>query len=194
MEPLDLRARTRLAVRADISNAAMTLFLEQGFAATTIDQIAETVGISRRSLFRYFTSKEDIAVANVTERGNAVLAALQARDTNEGPWEALRAAVFQAEGFGPTEVTDETLRISRLLRENPSLQGFRLEKQKQWQELLAPEIAKRLKDVEDPESAARGIVAAALACVDAAVDIWVARGGTGDVFELFENMVAAVRR
>lgn len=171
----------------------MGLFLEQGFAETTIDQIAEAVAISRRSLFRYFTSKEDIAVANVTERGHAVLAALQARDADEGPWEALRAAVFHAEGFGPIAPTDETLRISRLLRDNPSLQGFRLEKQKQWQELLAPEIARRLEGVEDPESAARGIVAAALACVDAAVDIWVARGGEGDVIGIFESMVAAVR-
>jgi AcrR family transcriptional regulator len=193
MKRPDLRERTRLAVRADISSTAMGLFLEHGFEAVTIDQIAESVGISRRSLFRYFTSKEDIAVASITERGHAVLAALQTRDLGEGPWEALRAAVFEDEELDPRHVTGETLAISRLLRESPGLQGFRLEKQKQWQELLAPEIAKRLKTGEDREAAARGIVATALACVDAAVDIWVERGGTGNVQELFEEMISAVR-
>lgn len=194
MKRLDLRERTRLAVRAEISDAAMTLFLENGFETTTIDQIADSVGISRRSLFRYFTSKEDIAVANVTERGQAILAALQARDADEGPWEALRAAVFDSEGAQPGSAKTETLSIARLLRESPALQGFRLEKQKQWQDLFAPEIAKRLNDERDAEAAARGIVAAALACWDTAVDIWVERGGTGNAVELFEDMIAAVRR
>lgn len=171
----------------------MQLFLEHGFDATTVDEIAENVGISRRSLFRYFTSKEDIAAAHVAERGHAVLAALQSRSVDEDPWEALRAAVFASETVDPRQSASQILRVSRLLRENPSLQGFRLQKQKQWQELWAPEIARRLDHSGDVPARARAIVATALACADAAVDIWVERGGTGDVQALFEEMIATVR-
>lgn len=171
----------------------MTLFLAQGFEATTVDEIAHSVGISRRSLFRYFSSKEDMAVANVSERGRAVLRALEARPADEGPWEALRAAAFESEEFDPSIAPEKMLRMSRLLRESPGLQGFRLEKQKQWQDLLAPELAKRLVGSKDAEASARGIVAAALACLDAAEDIWVARGGTGNVLDLFADMIAAIR-
>lgn len=192
-EPTDLRSRTRLAVRAEIGAAAMALFLEQGFESTTIDQIVAAVGVSKRSLFRYFSSKEDIAVANIAERGLAVRDCLRARPDHEGPWEALRAAVFESAASDPPIAPDEMLRMSRMLRESPSLQGFRLQKQKQWQDLLAPELSRRFGPVPDADAAARGVVAAALACFDAAVDLWVVRGGSGDQMELFDQMIAAVR-
>ena len=189
----DLRERTRLAVRAEISQAAMQLFLDQGFEATTIDQIAAAVGISRRSLFRYFSSKEDIAVANVAERGRSVRRALEARPAGEGPWQALRAAAFESEALDPAIAPEEMLRMVRLLHESPSLHGFRLKKQKDWQDLLAPELARRLGAGEHAEARARGIVAAALACLDAAVDLWAERGGKGNILDLFDEMITAVR-
>lgn len=56
---VSLRERTRRAVRAEIVDAAMTLFLENGFDATTVEDIAQAAGISRRSYFRYFSSKDE---------------------------------------------------------------------------------------------------------------------------------------
>ncbi|MFX6226362.1 helix-turn-helix domain-containing protein, partial [Acinetobacter baumannii] len=52
--------RSRRAAYAEISGIAMRLFLDQGFEQTTIDQIAAAAGISRRSFFRYFGTKEDV--------------------------------------------------------------------------------------------------------------------------------------
>lgn len=172
----------------------MQLFLTHGFDATTVDEIAASVGVSRRSLFRYFSSKEDLAAADVSNRGQAVLEALRAGSAAEDPWEALRVAVFGPSSADFDQQAHETLRVSRLLRENPSLQGFRLEKQKQWQELLTPEIARRLDGAGDVTARARGIVAAALSCADAAVDIWVERGGSGDVHAIFNEMIDTIRR
>lgn len=192
MSESGLRERTRLAVRADISKTAMDMFLAQGFDATTVDEIAERVGVSRRSLFRYFASKEEMAAADIAVRGDEMLAALKNRPADESPWISLYEAAFHSDGQGPTSSRERTLQVAELLRQTPALQRFRLEKQKKWQELLAPEIASRISG-PDSELAARGIVATALACLDASVDIWVERGGTGDVLEVFDRMIGAVR-
>jgi AcrR family transcriptional regulator len=57
---------------------------------TSVDQIA--VGISRRSSFRYFDTKEDVVVGNLVETGLQIRDALLARPATEGPWDALREA------------------------------------------------------------------------------------------------------
>ena len=46
--------------RAAMIQAATQLFLGQGFDASTMDQVAESAGVSRRTLFRYFPSKVDL--------------------------------------------------------------------------------------------------------------------------------------
>ncbi len=87
-----LRERTRRAVQAEIGEAAMRLFLDAGFDAVTMDQIARAAGISRRSLFRYFGTKEDIVLGNLAEMGRATSHMLADRPLDEPPWTALRAA------------------------------------------------------------------------------------------------------
>ena len=54
----------------------MQLFLEHGFDATTTTQIAEEVGISSRSLFRYVATKEDLVLGHLEPQGEVVAAAL----------------------------------------------------------------------------------------------------------------------
>src|SRR5919106_1490469 len=58
-----LRDRTRRAVRAEISQAAVALFAERGFDETTVEEIARAVGMTKRSFFRYFPTKEDAVFA-----------------------------------------------------------------------------------------------------------------------------------
>ena len=55
----DLRTRRRLATEQDIHHAALTLMKQQGFAATTVDEIVAAAGVSQRTFFRYFATKED---------------------------------------------------------------------------------------------------------------------------------------
>jgi AcrR family transcriptional regulator len=55
-----LRERKKLATRTAIHDGAMRLFAEQGYAGTTIDQIAEAADVSRATVFTYFPAKEDI--------------------------------------------------------------------------------------------------------------------------------------
>ena len=60
--PLDLRTRRHLATRAEIHKAALDLFESNGLRATTVHQIATRAGVSTRTFFRHFSSKEQAAL------------------------------------------------------------------------------------------------------------------------------------
>ena len=65
----------------------MCLFVKQGFDATTTMQIAEEVGISSRSFFRYFASKEDLVLGHLAPQGEVVASALAAQPADASPWD-----------------------------------------------------------------------------------------------------------
>lgn len=181
-------------MQAEIGDVAMRLFLEQGFDATTMAQIAHEAGISRRSLFRYFGTKEDIVLGSLVETGLAVRDALEARPAGESPWEALRAA-FESLTLAPGYSPERNLKISKMLYGTPSLRASHFEKQLRWQELLVPNIQMRLGAATGaaPDLRARAIVACALTCLDVAGEIWTLSDGEADLAQLFDQAVAAVR-
>ncbi|MFF9779602.1 TetR family transcriptional regulator [Streptomyces sp. NPDC013978] len=191
--PPGLRERTRRAVQAEIVTTAMRLFLERGFEATTMEQIAGEIGISRRSLFRYFGTKEDIVLGDHAAHGTVLRAALEARPASEPPWQALREALkslVESLPYSPQEF----LRITSMLHASPSLRARQLEKRQHWTELLVPDIVERL-GAADPmaEVRARALVACALACSEVATETWVRSNGTADLEQVFDEAIAAVR-
>jgi AcrR family transcriptional regulator len=58
----DLRTRRRLATEQDLHEAALGLMADRGFAATTVDEIVAAAGVSQRTFFRYFATKEDVVL------------------------------------------------------------------------------------------------------------------------------------
>lgn len=78
-----LRERKRADTHARIQAEAVRLFLDQGFEATTLDQIADAAGVSRRSLFHYFGSKEEIVLSTKAGFPAFVAAAISARPADE---------------------------------------------------------------------------------------------------------------
>jgi AcrR family transcriptional regulator len=72
----DLKTRKQELVRETIYNAAIDLFVQNGFSETTIDQIAEAAGISQRSFFRYFATKGDLLGHTIGEYGNVLVSAV----------------------------------------------------------------------------------------------------------------------
>jgi AcrR family transcriptional regulator len=185
--------RQRSAARDEISRTALGLFLSQGFDATTIDQIVTAVGVSRRSFFRYFGTKEDIVLGDLVARGGVIAEAVAARPPDEGPWEALRAG-FQSGAETTMPDVSAGLALGKMLSETPSLRARLLEKRLRWQELLVPLIAARLADESGTANLrASAIVASALACLDAASEAWIASNGATDLAALYDEAVAAVR-
>jgi AcrR family transcriptional regulator len=190
--PPTLRNRATRAVRAEIAAVAMRLFLEQGFEKTTVEQIAAEAGLSRTSFFRYFATKEDVVLGHLGELGQRVLDALTARPMTEPAWEALRHAfdVLIEEG---SALPEQGLAMNRMLHDTPSLKARQMGKQLGWQDLLAPEVARRLgvpAEAADPRP--RAMVAAALGCMNVAVDVWAAAGGALSLGDLLDQAMSAL--
>ncbi|HEX6389540.1 MAG TPA: TetR family transcriptional regulator [Solirubrobacteraceae bacterium] len=78
-----LRERKKRRTRLEITVAATALFRERGFAATTIDDIAARVGCSRRTVFRYFAAKEDVAFGDSIARLEAFQQTLENDDGSD---------------------------------------------------------------------------------------------------------------
>ncbi|GAA1870066.1 TetR/AcrR family transcriptional regulator [Myceligenerans crystallogenes] len=184
--------RSRRAVYAEITRVAMELFLDQGFEETTIDQIASTAGISRRSFFRYFGTKEDIVLGDLVDQGSLAREALEAIPLSVPPWQALQDALWQVD-----QRTDQAvmLEVAKMMYGTPSLRARSIEKHLRWQEQLVPNIRLRLGadpgDASDP--AADAIVATAITCLDVAGQIWVRGDGKDDLKELYRRAVDSVR-
>jgi AcrR family transcriptional regulator len=87
------RERKRRETRGRIADAALRLFLEDGYDATTVDAIAEAAGISRRTFFAYFASKDEVVAAWQAAAWDAVLADLLAVSPDENPLDAVRAVL-----------------------------------------------------------------------------------------------------
>jgi len=94
--PLSLAERKRQLVRDQLGVAALHLLAGQGYEETTVEQIVAAAGVSRRTFFRYFKSKEDVIVESVGDLGSAIRAELAARPARESPQAAIRAALSVA--------------------------------------------------------------------------------------------------
>lgn len=90
MASIGLRERKKLQTRQTIQDVALRMFAEQGFAATTIPQIAEAADVSPRTVSSYFPSKEDLVFAESVEVLAALHAHLSGRDEGETTASALR--------------------------------------------------------------------------------------------------------
>ncbi len=83
------RERDPTAKRARIAQAALELFEEQGYAETTIDQIAKAAGVARRSIFDHFPTKQAILFDHLVVRRNVAIEHLAQRPSSEPPLTSL---------------------------------------------------------------------------------------------------------
>jgi AcrR family transcriptional regulator len=169
--PTPIRERTRRLVQTELTTVAQDLFVAQGYDDTTVDQIAAAAGMSRRTFFRYFASKDDLVIGKYDLLGDRMVDALDARPADEPVWQSLRRVFDIATEY----VDDPRLRarndaMSAIVQSTPQLNARYLEKLQRIQQLLGGRVAARLHgadpDPTDPRPAA--IVGAAFACMQAA--------------------------
>ncbi|MCO1656218.1 TetR/AcrR family transcriptional regulator [Pseudonocardia humida] len=113
-----LRERKKARTRAAIQQHALRLFRERGYAATTVEQVAEAAEVSPSTVFRYFAGKDDLAVLDDHHSLAAVIPRLVAEQPAElGPLAALRAALRTAfAGLDPHDRAARTARDLALLQ------------------------------------------------------------------------------
>ena len=71
INPMPIRERTRRLAQTELTTVAQDLFLEHGYEQTTVDQIAAAAGMSKRTFFRYFPSKDDLVIDRKSTRLNS---------------------------------------------------------------------------------------------------------------------------
>lgn len=175
--PLPIRERTRRLARTELTSVAQDLFVAQGYDATTVDQIAAAAGMSKRTFFRYFPSKDDLVIGKYDLFADRMAEALDERPTDEPVWTSLRRVFDITLDY----VEDDHQRarndaMDEIVRSTPQLYARYLEKMQRVQQLLTGRVAARLTERDDDPSDPRpaAIVGAAFACMQAARQAWFA--------------------
>lgn len=194
--PVPIRERTRRLVQTELTSVAQDLFVAQGYDGTTVDQIAAAAGMSKRTFFRYFPSKDDLVIGKYDLFADRMAEALDDRPVDEPVWESLRRVFDITLDY----VQDDHQRarndaMDEIVRSTPQLYARYLEKMQRVQELLIGRVAVRLagrsSDPSDPRPAA--IVGAAFACMQAARQAWFASDREEPFGIYLDNAMASLR-
>lgn len=161
----------------EIEEAAIRLFAERGYENVTAADIAEAIGVSRRTFFRYFASKDHVLHAHALRLHARVIRALQRRPSDESAATALCNAFLDTADVAEDERERMRLR-NRVLRECQGQSGWAT---------LSPEMAATLSELVagrmglDPNTDLRPklLVAAIWAAADAATAHWTTTADDG---------------
>jgi AcrR family transcriptional regulator len=184
-----LRERKRQQTRERLTRAAMALFLERGFEATTLDDIAAAADISRRSFFHYFASKEDVVFAWHEETTAALIAAVEARPANES---MLTAAENAISAMATQLEPGEAIAMARLKRDNPALQARDQVKYEKLERALAAALEKRAGHKTE-KLGARLVAMIATGAMRIGGELWAAEGAREKPEALAKQTFAAIR-
>jgi AcrR family transcriptional regulator len=137
-----LRERKKAKTRAAIQRHALRLFQEQGYEATTVQQIAEAVEISPSTFFRYFPTKEDVVLYD--DFDPLLFAAFEAQPAELSPIQAMRRALRQVFASVPAAEAEQQWERGRLILAVPELRMRMLDQLAEAVQLSAEMIAKRV--------------------------------------------------
>jgi TetR/AcrR family transcriptional regulator, regulator of mycofactocin system len=179
--PRSVLARKRDVVRDGLARVAIDLFARDGFEAVTVEEIARAAGISPRTFFRYFPSKDEIVLALASRLHDRLLTAFEERPEHEGAVEALRRAYIVTSTVTPAD-RDRVLRVGRILTCSPALRSGSYGRPWRDGAPIVERVAERM-DARPPDPRPRIIVAAMAAVATTEWHAWVDDGGTGDPAE-----------
>lgn len=166
--PESLRERKRRETLQRITETGLELFLANGYEATTLDAVAVAAGISRRTFFSYFTSKEELLLAWQSGLADTCRAAVARETPEQAPIDAVRSALLK---LCARYQNDEIIAIDRLMRSNPALMARKQAKYVEQEEAVREALIALWPD--PARRAALGLVAmAAIGAMRLAVDAW----------------------
>jgi len=154
--------------RIELEKVAFALFDRAGFDETTVDDIARGAGISRRTFFRYFDSKNDVVWGAFTEQLEYMRRRFAERPDGEPLMDALRAVVVEFNRVEPAETERHRRRLELILRV-PALQAHSTLRYGDWRAVVAEFAAERLGDTSTalrPQAIAHAALGTALAAYE----------------------------
>lgn len=181
-----LRERKKAQTRDTIRTCALRLIREQGYDATTIEQIIEAADVSETTFFRYFPTKEDVIIG--PDYALLLLEAFRAQPPEATPVQALRAA-FAAlfAGLSDAELADQRELVTLVLTV-PRLRGARIGRVKQAMRMIMAAMAERTG--RDPNDPAVHVVIGAVGGAAVAVSLALRDDPGADLAALIDQAIA----
>ncbi|MGX6601456.1 TetR family transcriptional regulator [Micromonosporaceae bacterium Da 78-11] len=149
--PVGLRERKKAKTRAAIRAHAMRLFEEQGYPATTVDQIAEAAEVSPSTFFRYFPTKEDVVLTD--DYDPLIAAAIRAQPPEMHPIDAIIVGMREVYGSMSRADFDAEGRRQLLFQAVPELRARAMQQTAAVIEMLGQVTAERAGLAPDDFSA-----------------------------------------
>jgi TetR/AcrR family transcriptional regulator, regulator of mycofactocin system len=178
--------RRRITSRAELEQVAFDLFDRQGFERTTIDDIASAARIGRRTFFRYFPSKNDVAWGDFDAELARMRRRLSAAPEGAPLMEAIRHAVVDFNRVAPEQIPAHRRRMELILRV-PALQAHSTLRYAAWRRVIADFVAERTglqPDALLPRTVAYAMLGVAVAAYEQWLD-----SGDGDLCDLLDTAV-----
>jgi AcrR family transcriptional regulator len=186
-------AGRRRYVAREIARVALRLFGERGFDDVTVDEIAAAVGISSRTFFRYFPTKDEVVLQYQRRIQERLVEAFAARPADEPPITALREAYLATSHVAP-EDREGVLLTNRFMVRSPSLEARAQGERAASNRAIVALLAERLDVEADADPRPETITVAMSAVAGAAFQRWITRGGTGDPADEIAESLAVLER
>jgi AcrR family transcriptional regulator len=181
-----LRERKKAETHQALAKAALDLADRLGPDRVTVEAIADAAGVSPRTFFNYFSSKEDAIVGIAPAHSSALLADLLARPEGEPPLDALRAVVL-AVAERLQAVGDDWVVRHRLIQKHQSLAVTRASWFAEVERRMAEEIARRTGLDPGLDVYPMLVVSATIGALRVAIDVWQDRGRAGALETLIDE-------
>jgi AcrR family transcriptional regulator len=182
----DWRQRKKNATRERLRASALRLFREQGYDATTVEQIAAAAGVSHMTFFRYFPAKEDVALSDSYD---PLLVGLLEQTPAGWPLiDRVHAALLRGLRQLYDADRDTLLAQNKLIVSTPALRDRLWASQIATQQLILQAVGAG----ERPSFRDKVTVAACLAAASTAILTWVENDGTPELPDLIERAFDAL--
>jgi AcrR family transcriptional regulator len=132
-----LRESKKLHTRQQIADEAMRLFVLRGFDRVTVTEVADAAGVSQKTVFNYFPTKEDLFFDEVPQREAAIVKTIAGREPGESILSALRRLQL---GECPRLCSPSFATFARIIEESTALQAKELEVMARFAQVLADAI------------------------------------------------------
>lgn len=184
-----LRDRKRRETRQRITEAGIRLFLEKGYDAATLDQIAAAAGISRRTFFYYFKSKDEILLSLQSGVSDMLVDALREVPRDSRPIDAIRDAAIRVCALIPA---DDMIRIDRLMRSSEAVQARKQASYVEQEKALFAALCERWPDPAR-ETGLRLVAMLAIGAMRLATEAFGREGGRRSMAELLGEAFDALK-
>jgi AcrR family transcriptional regulator len=185
-----LRERKKARTRAAIREHALRLFREQGYSATTIEQIAAAAEVSPATFFRYFPTKEDVVLQDDVDI--VTLAALQDQPLDLAPIAAFRGAAAAVRAQMSAEDLARFAETTRLTLSVPEIRARAVDELTRTTDVITAAIAARIGRGAD-DFASRNLAGAIIGVIMAAtMPLYVLDDDGADVDEMFDRIDAGL--